>query len=168
MMAFYRFLADAVVVVHLAYVACVVLGMAAILTGIVLHWRWVRNFWFRSVHFLMIAVVAAESLCGVLCPLTGWEDRLRELAGESSEPGSFVGRAVHSVLFLDVPPSVLAACYCAFTAAVLLTLILAPPRWPGKRTETKRASFFSLGIRTDGVREGSISSCPRRLARSSV
>ena len=69
-MAFYRFLADAVLVLHFAYVAFVVLGMAAILAGIALGWQWVRNFWFRGVHFLMIAAVAVESLLGILCPLT--------------------------------------------------------------------------------------------------
>ena len=33
---------------HVVYVAFVVLGMAAILAGIALGWQWVRNFWFRS------------------------------------------------------------------------------------------------------------------------
>ena len=47
-MTVYRFLADAVLAVHFAYVAFVVLGMAAILLGIALGWRWVRNFWFRG------------------------------------------------------------------------------------------------------------------------
>lgn len=129
----YRFLADAVLLIHFGYVAFVVLGMAAILMGIALRWQWVRNFWFRAVHFLMIAVVAAESLGGVLCPLTEWEDRLRELAGEAHAPSSFVGRWMDSLLFVDARPSVLAACYCAFALAVLLILILAPPRWPGRK-----------------------------------
>jgi hypothetical protein len=127
----YRLLADAVVLLHLAYVTFVLLGMVAILAGIALRWQWVRNFWFRIVHFLMIAVVVAESLCGILCPLTDWEDRLRELAGEPNEPGSFIGRWTHELLFVDVPPSVLLVCYCLFGLAVLMTLILAPPRWPG-------------------------------------
>lgn len=129
-MTLYRFLADAVVLVHFAYVAFVVLGMAAILAGIALRWRWVRNFWFRGVHFLMIAVVVAESLCGVLCPLTEWEDRLRELAGEPNEPGSFIGRWTHQLLFFDVPPSVMLVGYCLFGLAVLAAFFLAPPRWP--------------------------------------
>ena len=129
----YRFLADVVVVLHFGYVAFVVLGLAAILVGIALGWRWVRNFWFRMVHFLMIAVVVAESLCGVLCPLTEWEDRLRALGGEANEPGSFIGRWVGELLFVDASPGVLSACYCAFGLAVLLALIFAPPRWPRKR-----------------------------------
>ena len=129
-MSLYRFLADVIVVAHLAYVAFVVLGMAAILAGIALGWPWVRNFWFRAIHFLMIAVVSAESIGGILCPLTEWEDHLRELAGESNEPGSFIGRWTHALLFVDVSPSVLSVCYYVFGLAVLLTLIFAPPRWP--------------------------------------
>ncbi len=132
-MAFYRFLADSIAVVHFAYVAFVVVGTVAIVAGAALGWQWVRNFWFRAVHFLMIAVVVIESLCGVLCPLTDWEDRLRELAGEANEPGSFIGRWIHRVLFVDASPSVLALCYCVFGLAVLAMLIVAPPRWPGKK-----------------------------------
>jgi hypothetical protein len=129
----YRVLADGVVLLHLIYVAFVVLGLAAIVAGIVFGWRWVRNFWFRVIHFLMIAVVVAESLAGVLCPLTEWEDSLRELGGEPNEPGSFIGRWTHDLLFVDVSPSVFVACYCLFGAAVLLAFVLAPPRWPGRK-----------------------------------
>jgi hypothetical protein len=125
-------LADLVVVVHFGYVVFVVLGMAAIVLGVVLRWQWVRNFWFRAAHFAMIAVVAVESLCGILCPLTEWEDRLRELAGEPNEPNSFIGRCVHELLFVDASPTVLAVCYCLFGLAVLLALIVSPPRWPRK------------------------------------
>jgi polyferredoxin len=136
-MAGYRFLADTVALVHFAYVAFVVLGMAAIVAGAALGWQWVRNFWFRAIHLLMIALVVAESLCGVLCPLTDWEDRLRELAGEPNEPGSFIGRAIHRVLFVDASSSVLALCYCVFGLAVLLMLIVAPPRRPGRRSASR-------------------------------
>ncbi len=129
-MNFYLFLADAIVVLHFAYVAFVVGGLAAILAGIALRRPWVRNFWFRALHLLMIAVVVAESLCGVLCPLTEWEDRLREAGGASTEPGSFIGRWIHALLFVDVTPAVLSVCYAVFGLAVLATFLLAPPRWP--------------------------------------
>jgi len=132
-MNLYRLLADAIVVIHLAYVAFVVLGMAAILIGLALKQSWARNFWLRAIHFLMIAVVALESLVGVLCPLTEWEDRLRELAGETAESGSFIGRWTHAILFIDVSPTALTIGYCIFAAVVLLTLIFAPPRWPRKK-----------------------------------
>jgi hypothetical protein len=132
-MAYYRYLADAVVVVHFAYVTFVILAFGAIVVGWARGWQWVRNFWFRSVHFLMIAVVVVESLCGVLCPLTNWEDHLRELGGEANQPGSFIGRWVHGLLFVDASPRVLATCYCLFALAVLAMLFVAPPRWPARR-----------------------------------
>ena len=132
-MNLYRFLADAIVAVHFAYVAFVVVGMAAILVGIVLRWSWVRNFWFRAVHLLLIGIVVAESLCRIICPLTDWEKQLREASGESIEEGSFIGRWAHDLLFIDFSkfsPSVFAVCYVVFGLAVLAVFVLAPPRWP--------------------------------------
>jgi len=75
MSVLYRLAADAVVIVHVAYVAFVAVGLLAILLGLVCRWRWVRNFWFRSLHLLAILVVAAEAVCGITCPLTTWEQQ---------------------------------------------------------------------------------------------
>ncbi len=86
----YRFIADLVLIIHLAYVLFIVLGLVAILLGVALRWRWVRNFWFRMIHFLMIAGVVVESLLRLDCPLTSWEDKLREKAGEGVQQGSFI------------------------------------------------------------------------------
>ncbi len=126
----YRFLADLIVAVHLVYVAIVVFGLAAILLGVWRGWHWIRNFWFRTIHLLMIAVVALQAIVGVTCPLTTWESQLRIAAGEPGRPGTFVGRMVHSVLFFQLPPWVFTLGYISFGAAVLLTFLLAPPRWP--------------------------------------
>ena len=104
---FYRILADLVVAIHLAVGVFIVLGMAAILLGIVLKWQWVRNFWFRIIHLLMIATVVVESILGVSCPLTDWEDKLREQAGETVEQGTFIGRLLHDILFWKVSPGTL-------------------------------------------------------------
>ncbi|MGA2031553.1 MAG: DUF2784 domain-containing protein [Thermoguttaceae bacterium] len=134
----YRLLADLIVLVHFAYVAFVLLGMAAILAGIVRRWQWIGNFWFRLLHFLAIALVAAEALLGITCPLTDWEDRLRTAAGDTGQAGSFVGRWVHALMFCDAPEWVFTACYCLFALAVLVTLVLAPPRRPRRRRGTKR------------------------------
>jgi hypothetical protein len=132
-MNLYRILADVVVAVHLAYVSFVVLGMLAILIGLVLRWSWVRNFWFRSIHLLMIAIVAVEAMFGILCPLTGWENRLREAAGDVTETRSFVGQWMHNILFVDVPRPVMNVCYIIFGLTVLLVYIFAPPRWPRRK-----------------------------------
>lgn len=135
-MNLYLFLADVLVAIHFAYVFFVVGGMAAILAGIVLRWSWVRNFWFRSIHFLMMAVVVVETVFGIKCPLTDWEDRLREAGGVPIESETFIGRWIQSVMFYEptnVPPSVLSVCYFIFGLCILLVFIFAPPRWPWRK-----------------------------------
>jgi hypothetical protein len=132
-MFLYRLLADAVVAIHLALVGFIVIGMAAILLGIVLGWRWVRNFYFRIIHLAMIAIVVEKSVFGLSCPLTDWEDRLREMAGETVAQGTFIGRLLHGILFWNVPQSKLLIFYYLFGLAVLLAFIFAPPRWPWRR-----------------------------------
>jgi len=130
-MLIHRILADVVVVLHAMYAGFLVLGMLLILLGIALGWRWVRSFWFRVVHLAMIAVVVFLSVAGLPCPITELENHLRELGGDQPYPGSFIGYWVHELLMIEnVEPWVFAVCYSLFGAAVLLALILAPPRWP--------------------------------------
>ena len=129
-MNFYQLLADAIVALHAAYVAVVVLGVPAILLGAWRGWRFARNFWFRMVHLLMIGIVALEAIVGILCPLTEWEHQLRQLAGQPVEQGSFVGRWTHRLIFVDFSPEVLTACYCLFAAVVIVMFVMIPPRHP--------------------------------------
>jgi hypothetical protein len=85
----YRFLADLVVVLHLAFVLFVVLGGLLAL-------RWPRAAWFH----LPAAVWGAgiEFVQGV-CPLTPLENHLRRLGGESGYSGGFVEHYVLPVLY---------------------------------------------------------------------
>lgn len=131
----YVLLADLVALVHLAYVAFVVVGQAAICAGAVFRWGWVRNSRFRIAHFAAIMFVAGESLLGVVCPLTVWENRLRALAGEETSERSFVARWVHAVMFYDWPEYIFTIVYVAFAAAVALTFWLVPPRWRREKKE---------------------------------
>jgi MFS superfamily sulfate permease-like transporter len=133
----YRLLADAIVVLHFAWVAFVVVGLALILLGVALQWRWVRNFWFRAIHLLMIGIVVVEALGGVTCPLTTWEREWRELGGEEGQRGSFVGRLINRLLFYDLPDLVFRVLHCVFGAAVAATFIFAPPRWPCRKNAAK-------------------------------
>jgi len=134
-MNLYRLLADLVVVVHFAYVAFVVVGFVLILLGALLKWGWVRNFWFRMAHFTAIALVAAEALLRVTCPLTTWEAQLRRAAGETVQEGTFLGRWAHELLFIEgtVPAWVFTLSYCLFALAVGATLYFAPPRRPRRK-----------------------------------
>jgi polyferredoxin len=124
----YSYLADVVVGTHVLYVGYVVLGQLAIFAGILLRWGWVRNPWFRWTQLLMMLIVAFEAVCGITCPLTAWEDNLRQLAGEHVDQGSFMGRLMHDVMFYTAPEWVFTVCYILFSLLVLATFVFAPPR----------------------------------------
>lgn len=128
----YGFLADVIVTLHLAYVAFVVVGQLAIIAGLVCRWQWVRNFWFRILHLVAIGIVAGETLFAVDCPLTVWEKALRHLAGQPVKGDTFVGRLMHDLLFYDWPTWVFTTIYYSVAAIILLTFVLAPPRWRRK------------------------------------
>src|ERR1700686_1917037 len=100
----YTILADAVVVIHAAYVAFVVFGLAAILIGAAMQWRWTRSFAFRIAHLAAIALVCVESIVGVMCPLTSLEDSIRARGGATPYPGDFFAYWAHRMIFYNFPP----------------------------------------------------------------
>jgi hypothetical protein len=76
----FRLLADVVVVAHLAYLVFIPVG------GF-LAWRW------RSVigvHLAAVAVGLVSITIGFECPLTSWENSLRDRAGEHRYKGGFI------------------------------------------------------------------------------
>jgi len=124
-------LADAILVVHFAFVLFVVLGFALVLFGGALGWRWVRNRAFRYAHIAATVFVAFEALAGIACPLTVWENALRHA---SPEAPSFVGRWVSRLLYYNLPEWVFTVAYVLFATAVVVTLWLVPPEsGPRKR-----------------------------------
>lgn len=127
----YLVLADLTLIVHVAFVAFVVIGLILIWIGRFCGWAFVRNFWFRIAHLAAIGVVAAESLAGFVCPLTTWENRLRLLAGgEERYQGSFVQHWLHRAMFFDLSESVFTVIYVVFFTVVALSLWFVPPHRP--------------------------------------
>jgi len=126
----YRILADIIVALHFAYVAFVVLALVVTLAGAALRWKWIRNFWFRAIHLAMIGFVVAEAWCGIVCPLTTWENGLRARAGQATYGGGFLANLLHDTMFFEAEPWVFTVCYSLFGLLVLVAFVLAPPRIP--------------------------------------
>jgi hypothetical protein len=123
-------LADLILIVHFLFVAFVVGGFVLVWAGAAMRWKWVRSVRFRVVHLCAIGFVATESIAGVMCPLTVWEDALR---GRHSELG-FIARWVHGIMFYDLPAWVFTTVYIGFALAVAATWWLVPPlRHPEER-----------------------------------
>ncbi len=136
----YALLADLVLIVHFAFVAFVIVGLLLIWAGWLGRWRFIRNFWVRLVHLVAMGAVAAESVAGVVCPLTILENQLRLAAGGGGGyQGSFVQHWLHRLLFYEASERVFTALYLLFFAAVALSLWLVRPEWPvfGRRQKTR-------------------------------
>jgi len=116
-------LADAVVAVHLLIVLFVVAGVPLVYLGVALRWTWVRSWRWRLLHLAAILFITAESIFGVSCPLTVWEDALRNRQAGTG----FIERWVDQLLFYDAPAWVFTAAYVAFAALVLITWAAVPP-----------------------------------------
>lgn len=75
-----RILADAVLVLHLAFIGFAMLGGLAVL-------RWPRLAW---LHLPCVAWGAYTEFTATVCPLTPLENHFRRLAGESGYAGGFI------------------------------------------------------------------------------
>lgn len=85
----YRYLADLVVVGHLAFVFFVILGGFVVL----------RYGWVAWLHLPAAAWGVLIELTGWVCPLTPLEVRLREMGGEAGYTGGFVQHYIIPVLY---------------------------------------------------------------------
>ena len=85
----YRFLADGLVVVHLAFIAFAV-------GGAFLALRWPRVVW---LHIPAAAWAALIEFAGWICPLTPLENQLRFRGGEAGYSGEFVEHYLLSILY---------------------------------------------------------------------
>ena len=91
----YRVLADAVALLHLAFVAFIPLGGLLAL-------RWPRIVWLHMVCAVWGAVIVFSD---VVCPLTPLEKALRVSAGEFAYEGGFIRHYLVAPVFPDGPPA---------------------------------------------------------------
>jgi hypothetical protein len=124
------FLADAILVLHALLVLFILGALPVIWVGYFRRWRFVRNFYFRMAHLLLIGIVAAESVFGVWCPLTTWEDSLRSRA---TYDNGFIAYWVHKLLFYDFPVWVFTTAYVVFFILVAAAFYFVPPEFPRSR-----------------------------------
>lgn len=121
-------LADTLLILHVLFVAFVVLGLLAIYAGYFLNWRWVRNKAFRIVHLCAIGYVVIQAWLGAVCPLTTWEMALRAEAGAATYSGSFIQHWLHSLLYFNLPEWVFVVVYTLFGSLVLASWFVVKPR----------------------------------------
>ncbi|SOD18371.1 DUF2784 domain-containing protein [Nitrosomonas ureae] len=117
-------LADIVLIIHFLYVLFVVGSLPIIWIGAWLKLTFVRNPWFRYLHLAAILFVVGESLLGIACPLTLWENSLRQIETDKS----FIQHWLHFIIFYNVPETILAIIYSLFAGLVAMTFKWVPIR----------------------------------------
>ena len=86
---FFRLAADLVLALHLGFIAFVVLGGL-----LVLRYRWMAY-----LHIPAAVWGAFVEISGRICPLTTWENSLRQSAGESGYAESFVEHYLVPIIY---------------------------------------------------------------------
>ena len=123
----YQTLADLVLLLHALFVVFVVAALLLTVVGGYRHWQWIRNWWFRVIHFLGIAVVIVQSWAGLICSITTLEMWLRRQAGGKLYDGSFIQYWLQRFLYYDAPGWVFTVVYTGFGLLVIITWIRFPP-----------------------------------------
>ena len=120
----YSLLADGVVVVHFAFAGFVVMG------GL-FAWRWP---WLRWVHVPAVAWGVGIEWSGAVCPLTPWENWLRQEAGEVGYTGDFLGRYLAPLLY----PAGLTRTGQVILGCLALAINVGAYTWPWYRSRRSR------------------------------
>ena len=128
----YSLIADAILVVHCAFIAFVVGGEVCVVVGCFRHWHWVRNLTFRVCHILAIGIVVVQAWANQVCPLTIWENTLRNAADGQSYSGTFVEHWIGKLVYYDAPQWIFTVAYSLFGALVLFTWTWVRPETSGR------------------------------------
>jgi len=116
-------------IIHFAFIIGMVMGFFLVVIGFFRNWSWSRNPWFRSLHAAAILFVTLEAWLGAICPLTAWENALREGGGYGE---SFIAFWLTQVIYYDFPVWVFTLAYTVFGGLVALMWHLSPPRFKRK------------------------------------
>jgi Protein of Unknown function (DUF2784) len=108
---FYRLSAEAVLLLHFAFIAFVIFG-----AGLAMRWRWII-----AVHLPAVAWGCFVELTGRVCPLTYAENYLRIRAGQSGYSQGFIE---HYLLPVIYPAGLTQSIQFVLAGAVVLVNVL--------------------------------------------
>lgn len=124
---YYSLLADAILIIHLAYACFVLFGFIAVLAGVFYGWSCIKNVRFRTIHLACTVLVPLETLLGMICPLTTLENFFLRASGAQGYNRSFIGNLVSEILFHDAPEWIFIIIYVVLAVAVILCYVFCPP-----------------------------------------
>jgi len=123
----YRILADLIVTIHFAWILFMLTGFILTLRGF-FHREFFEKWLFRVMHLIGIIYVNLLGLMGKFCPLTLWENILREKHNPSlTYPGSFIIHYVEKLVYPEVNPWIIYIPTILITVFTIIIFILRPP-----------------------------------------
>jgi Protein of Unknown function (DUF2784) len=120
-------LADLVLALHLGVILFNVFGLVVVPLGAWRGWPFVRVFWWRALHLVSLAAVAAQAAFGRACFLTLWQAGLEAGAGETAATRPMIQAWVERLIFWPLPPWVFALIYAAVLIYAVALWRLVPP-----------------------------------------
>jgi len=119
-------LADLLMVVHLAWVIFMIVGLPL---GLL-----VRSPTLRWIHFIGMMVTGTFAALGMYCPLTVWEEGLRQVSQPGfSYGGSFIARHLEPILYPDISPGILNIASVFWGLLTFISMLVWKPGVPSFR-----------------------------------
>ena len=131
-------LTEAVLAAHLAIILFNLFGLVAVPLGAMRGWRFVHIRWWRVLHVLSLAAVAAQAALGRACILTIWQ---YELADATARPTPLIAGWIDRLIYWPLPLWVFAVLYVlvfGYALALLRLVPLQPRSKPPRRTARPR------------------------------
>jgi len=124
----YRIIADIIVIVHLVWILFMLVGF--ILTFCGFFWKGFFDRWlFRTLHLFGIVYVSLLAIMGKYCPLTLWENSLREKYDSTlTYPGSFMIHYVEKLVYPDINPLIIIIPTIFIAVFISAIFIIRPPK----------------------------------------
>lgn len=131
-------LADIILLIHFAIAFFIVCGFFFPIPY-KLNWNFAKNYYVRLIHILLITVVFIETLIGIICPLTIFENLLRS----SYDTKSFISKWFGSLLFWDISINYFILIYFICFLWTLFIWFYYPPNKRKLENEKKRESKYN-------------------------
>ena len=116
---------EVVLAAHLGVILFNLFGLFAVPVGAVRGWRFVRVAWWRVLHLLLLAAVAAQALFGRACILTLWQ---AALAGAAGDRAPLIARWVNRLIYWPLPLWAFTVLYSLVFGYALALFWLVPVR----------------------------------------
>ena len=113
--------ADLLMIIHFLWALFMFLGLPLGL--------WLRSPALRWIHFMGMSLTAAFAITGMYCPLTVWEESLRQSAdGNFGFDGGFLAHHLSSILYPQIESWILRTASVLWGVLTVMAMVVIKPK----------------------------------------